>query len=63
MNGFVCIEKKEELQFEVVYGDVSIAVILVLALVGEGVPFEIVDVLIDLFPTFRNAGDFVWFGV
>lgn len=57
------LEKKEQLQFEVVYGDVSIAVIVVFALVGDGVPFEIVDVLIDLFPTLRNAGDLVWFGV
>lgn len=60
MNGFLYLKK---LQFEVVYGDVSIAVIVVFALVGDGVPIEIVDELIDLFPTFRIVDDFVWFGV
>lgn len=44
------------------YGDVSIAVIVVLALVGDGVPFDIPDGLIDL--VVRDfKGDFTLFGV
>lgn len=48
--------------YPIVYGDVNIAVIVVLAFVGDGVPFEMLDELIDLFPTFLN-GDLTLFGV
>lgn len=61
---FSCIwrgKKTNNFNLKPFYGDVSIAVIVVFALVGDGVPFEIVDELIDLFPTLRKAGDFEWF--
>lgn len=52
-----------EVELMIIYGDVNIAVIVVLALVGDGVRFDMLGELIDLlFDTFLS-GDLTLFGV
>lgn len=62
IHGFLNFQKKNLLQTMSIYGDVSMAVIVAFAFVGDGVPFEMLDELTDLFPTVLS-GDLTVFGV